>query len=192
MLQQLTLSSEVTSSVLYGFSKLHRWRGRRQEVAVETLLSTVAPSVLTVPSIFLRHGNLCPLVYLDPPGISGFFFFTCPILTLCPLACSSFSLSSHSLLRRIHPFDVTQHGGVERGRKLSCEVFTVLHNPPLPHHHGDPLICALPISPCILFSPLMHSNYSLSYISFHFPFLRSCLPLRYSHLRMGPDLTNIP
>lgn len=62
LLQQLTLSSEVTSSVLYGSSKLHRWRGKREVLrgggreeggmekreAVETLLSTIRLPYLSI------------------------------------------------------------------------------------------------------------------------------------------------
>lgn len=136
LLQQLTLSSEVTSSVLYGFSKLHRWRGKREVLegggggkggmdgkrAVETLLSSIAPSAVTALSVFLFSytfwnmetfmgslaNSLPPFYhfsYFSRAPSSAFvllftlilgaprLFLTRPILTLHALACSSFSPS---------------------------------------------------------------------------------------------------
>lgn len=112
----------------------------------------------------MRHGNLyhfsyfscalfslCPLVHLDPPGLSV-------ILPPPPfsLSRSTFSLPLITLFswdESIPPwapshFDVTQHGSAEKGRAAEPWGFTALHNPPitspLPHHHRDPLIWGLP------------------------------------------------
>lgn len=122
-------------------------------------------------------------------------YFSHPIVTLHSWVCSTFSLISHGLVRWILPTlsssslwcdTARQH---RERKKAELWGFTVLRNPPLPpplpHHHSDPLICALPISLYLIFSSYVFKlllSYIPLIISSHFPFVVLFTSLCYSHL----------
>lgn len=116
---------------------------------------------------------LLPLSSCSPwsSGLLSCFFFDSshphPPILQCTVA--SPSTSSHTVSQdKFNPpwapshFDVTQHGSVERGRKLSCEVLqccTILLFLPLCLIITVTHLSVCSPSPCISFSPLMYSNY---------------------------------
>lgn len=196
LLQQLTLSGEVASSELYGSSTAWGGRGRCSKAEEggregctlcrgKELFFFFYHCTLLLFQVFfflhfVRHGNLyhfsyfsralfslCPLVHLDPPGLSVILYP--PPSILCHEVLSLFPLITLFSWDEFVPpwapslFDVTQHGSAERGRAAEPWGFTALHNPPLtsplPHHHRDPLIWGL---------PHLHIYHFLIHTSLHF------------------------